>query len=125
MGVFHPSAIGQGQQCCHRQHQPVAGDARRVGAPGLVPLPAQAFDDLEAQIEAGREVMRACIDAWGTLTGEHGIGAEKQMYMHWTFSEQDMAATKRLRAAFCPRCGFQPRQRSFLTRLSRIGVGIT
>ena len=51
MGVFHPGAIGQGQQCCHRQHQPVAGDARRVGAPGLVPLPAQAFDGLEAQFD--------------------------------------------------------------------------
>ena len=51
MGVFHPGAIGQGQQCFHRQHQPVAGDARRVGAPGLVPLPAQAFDGLEAQFD--------------------------------------------------------------------------
>ena len=44
MGVFHPGAIGQGQQRRHRQHQPVAGDARRVGSPGLVPLPAQALD---------------------------------------------------------------------------------
>ena len=51
MGVFHPGPIGQGQQRCHRQHQPVAGDARRVGAPGLVPLPAQAFDGLEAQFD--------------------------------------------------------------------------
>ena len=42
------------------------------------------------------------------IPGEHGIGVEKQMYMHWTFSEQDMAATKRLRAAFCPDAGFNP-----------------
>ena len=46
------------------------------------------------------------------------------MYMHWAFSEQDMAATKRLRAAFCPDAGFNP-ARSFLPRLSRIGAGIT
>ena len=52
----------------------------------------------ERVIEAGREVMRACIDAGGTLTGEHGIEVEKQMYMHWAFTEQDMAATKRLRS---------------------------
>ena len=69
----------------------------------------------ERAIETRREVMRACIDAGGTLNGEHGIGVEKQMYMHWAFSEQDMAATKR---ASTP-------ARSFLTRLSRIGVGIT
>ena len=51
LGVFHPGAVGQGQQCGHRQHQPVAGDAGRVGAPGLVPLPAQALDGLEAQFD--------------------------------------------------------------------------
>ena len=28
--------------------------------------------------------------------------------MHWAFTEQDMAATKRLRAAFCPDAGFSP-----------------
>ena len=44
LGVFDPGAVGQGQQRRHRQHQPVSGDACRVGAPGLVPLPAQALD---------------------------------------------------------------------------------
>ena len=62
----------------------------------------------ERAIEAGREVMRASIGGGGALTGEHGIGVEKQMYMHRAFSEQDMAATKRLRAAFCPDAGFNP-----------------
>ena len=61
----------------------------------------------ERAIEAGREVMRACIGGGGALTGEHGIGVEKQMYMHWAFSEQDMAATKRLRAAATKAC-FNP-----------------
>ncbi len=77
----------------------------------------------ERAIETRREVMRACIDAGGTLNGEHGIGVEKQMYMHWAFSEQDTAATKRLRAAATKRASTPAR--SFLTRLSRIGVGIT
>ena len=56
----------------------------------------------ERAIEAGREVMRACIDSGGALTGEHGIGVEKQMYTHWALTEQDMAATKRLGAGFNP-----------------------
>ena len=40
--------------------------------------------------------------------------------MHWAFTEQDMAATKRLRAAFCPMRDSTP-SRSFLTSLSRTG----
>ena len=44
VGVFHPGAVGQGQQGGHSQHQPVAGDTGRVGAAGLVPLPTQALD---------------------------------------------------------------------------------
>ena len=51
VGVFHPGPIGQGQQRGHRQHQPVAGDARRIGPSGLVPFPAQALDRLEAQFD--------------------------------------------------------------------------
>ena len=44
VGIFHPGAVGQGQQGGHSQHQPVAGDTGRVGAAGLVPLPSQALD---------------------------------------------------------------------------------
>ena len=51
VGVLHPGSIGQSQQRRHRQHQPMAGDAGRVSAPGLVPLPAQALDGLEAQFD--------------------------------------------------------------------------
>ena len=71
-------------------------------------------------IEAGREVMWVYIDPGGGLTGKHGIGVERQIYMHWAFTEQDMAATKRLRAAFCPMRASTP-ARSFLTWLSRTG----
>ena len=74
----------------------------------------------ERAIEAGREVMRACIDGGGALTGEHGIGVEKQMYTHWAFTEQDMAATKRLGRPSAPMRASTP-ARSLLTRLSRIG----
>ena len=36
--------IGQGHQRRHRQHEPMPGDARRVGPAGFMPLPAQALD---------------------------------------------------------------------------------
>ena len=71
-------------------------------------------------IEAGREVMRVYIDPGGALPGEHGIGVEKQIHMQLAFTEQDMAATKLVRAAFCPMRASTP-ARSFLTWLSRTG----
>ncbi|MGB6836150.1 MAG: FAD-linked oxidase C-terminal domain-containing protein, partial [Dehalococcoidia bacterium] len=55
---------------------------------------------VERVLDAGREIMRLCVEAGGTITGEHGIGLEKRSYMPWIFSEVDMAAMSRLKAAF-------------------------
>ena len=49
VSVFHSGAVCQRHQGGYRQHQPVAGDACRIGAPDLVPFPAHALDGLEAQ----------------------------------------------------------------------------
>ena len=54
----------------------------------------------ERVVDAGREIMRLCVEAGGTITGEHGIGMEKRSYMPWIFSEADIAPMSRLRAAF-------------------------
>ena len=51
-------------------------------------------------LEAGEEIMRLCVDAGGALSGEHGIGIEKQEFMAWIFSEEDLAAMAALRPAF-------------------------
>ena len=55
LGILHSGAVGQGQQRRHGQHEPMAGDARRVRPPGLVPLPAQALDGPRIQYGAGFE----------------------------------------------------------------------
>ncbi|HKW78015.1 MAG TPA: FAD-linked oxidase C-terminal domain-containing protein, partial [Candidatus Limnocylindria bacterium] len=52
--------------------------------------------------EAGSEILRVCLDAGGTLTGEHGIGMEKNCQMEWQFDDQDLATMQRLRRAFDP-----------------------
>ena len=67
LGVLHPGAIGQGQQGGHRQDEPVPGDAGGVGAPRLVPLPAQALEGLEAQLDP---------EAQGVPAGTHLIGCK-------------------------------------------------
>ena len=59
-------------------------------------------------IAAGEEIIRACIDAGGTLSGEHGIGTEKQEYMGWLYSEADLAAMRKLKRAFDPDWLFNP-----------------
>jgi FAD/FMN-containing dehydrogenase len=51
---------------------------------------------------AGEEIVRVSLAAGGTLSGEHGIGLEKQPYMRWQFSAADLDAQARLRDAFDP-----------------------
>ena len=69
--------------------------------------PCLLFDErqpgaLQRIVEAGAEVMKACVDAGGTLTGEHGVGLEKKEQMPLVFSEEDMKAMLRVREAFAP-----------------------
>jgi glycolate oxidase subunit GlcD len=52
--------------------------------------------------EAGRELMEVCVGAGGTITGEHGVGLDKRELLPLVFSEDDMDAMLRVRAAFDP-----------------------
>jgi glycolate oxidase len=57
---------------------------------------------LDRVLAAGNEILRACIDAGGTITGEHGVGLEKQQYMPLIFSDQDLAVMNGVRCAVAP-----------------------
>ncbi len=48
-------------------------------------------------------IVKACVDAGGSITGEHGVGVDKKSYMPSMFSESDLASFQRLRCAFDPR----------------------
>ena len=52
--------------------------------------------------EAGRELMETCVRAGGSITGEHGVGLDKSDYLPLIFSDDDMDAMLRVRAAFDP-----------------------
>jgi len=58
--------------------------------------------DVERVLAASDEIVRICVDAGGTLTGEHGIGLEKRDYMSLIFSPDDLAVMERIRAVFNP-----------------------
>ena len=67
--------------------------------------PNLLFDEREPGVtarvlEAGAEIMRACVAAGGTITGEHGVGLEKRDFMSWIFSPEDLHAMAGLKAAF-------------------------
>jgi len=63
------------------------------------------FDELEPGasarvLELGGEILRVCVDAGGSITGEHGIGLEKRSYVEWIFDPSDLDAMRRVRDAF-------------------------
>lgn len=53
-------------------------------------------------IDAGREILIACVEMGGSLTGEHGIGAEKMGEMPLIFSPDDLLVMSELRRVFDP-----------------------
>ena len=70
-------------------HPLVLSDASRPGEP-------ERAEALAASILA------ACLDAGGSLTGEHGVGVDKKAHMAEMFSAADLDAFGRLRCAFDP-----------------------
>ena len=56
--------------------------------------------DTEKILAIGAEILKICVEAGGVLSGEHGIGLEKQEQMPFMFTEEDMAAMTLLKLAF-------------------------
>src|SRR5205085_10546519 len=52
--------------------------------------------------EARRELRGVCVRAGGTITGERGVGLDKRELLPLVFSDADMNAMLRVRAAFDP-----------------------
>lgn len=51
---------------------------------------------------AGSEMLAACVEAGGTISGEHGIGIEKREDMRLLFSDRDLLAQRALHDVFDP-----------------------
>jgi glycolate oxidase len=70
-------------------HPLVCYDGRKEGEP-------------ERAEELAGLIVKACVDAGGSITGEHGVGVDKKAYMPQMFGEPDLATFQRLRCAFDP-----------------------
>ena len=51
---------------------------------------------------ASKEIMRVCVEAGGTITGEHGVGADKRKYMPLVFSPRELEVLRGVKAVFDP-----------------------
>ncbi len=62
----------------------------------LVPGQQEAAETLSARI------LELCIEAGGSITGEHGVGVDKKKMMSKMFAEPDLLTMQRVRCAFDP-----------------------
>jgi glycolate oxidase len=58
--------------------------------------------EAERAEECAGLIVRACVEAGGSITGEHGVGVDKKRYMPAMFSDDDLGAFQRLRCAYDP-----------------------
>jgi glycolate oxidase len=69
--------------------------------------PLVCYDD-SVEGEAARaeelsgKIVLACVEAGGSITGEHGVGVDKRAYMPKMFGQADLDTFQRLRCAFDP-----------------------
>ena len=70
-------------------HPLVCYDAAREGEP-------------ERAEQLAGQIISACVEEGGSITGEHGVGVDKKAQMPAMFSEADLEAFHRLRCAFDP-----------------------
>ncbi len=68
----------------------------------LVCFDARNPGESERAEELAGRIVLACVEAGGSITGEHGVGLDKKHLMTDMFSEHDLAAFQRLRCAFDP-----------------------
>ena len=85
---------------------------RRQPAPARLLRRRRSPGEAERAEELAGLIVKACVDAGGSITGEHGVGVDKKRYMPAMFDEPDLATFQRLRCAFDPDQPRQPRARS-------------
>ncbi|MBW2284210.1 MAG: FAD-binding protein [Deltaproteobacteria bacterium] len=59
-------------------------------------------DERNRVLKAGSEILKACADAGGTISGEHGIGLEKLKELRFIFNENDFRFAWDIKQAFDP-----------------------
>ena len=74
----------------------------------LILFDARLPGQYEKVVQAGTEILNHCIQAGGSITGEHGVGLEKRNLMMALFSADDLATMQRIKTVFNPADTFNP-----------------
>ncbi|MBP1685563.1 MAG: glycolate oxidase subunit GlcD [Deltaproteobacteria bacterium] len=92
------TAIGQ-------RHQLRIGNVFHAGDGNIHPIllfDERNADEVRRVLDAGAEILAACVELGGSITGEHGIGIEKIAQMPLLFSPADLLVMSQLRQVFDP-----------------------
>jgi len=87
------------------------GNVFHAGDGNLHPLilfDSQIPGEIERVRKAGHEILEVCAEVGGTITGEHGVGIEKQEEMALIFNEVDLRIMQQVRGAWNPDQLFNP-----------------
>jgi glycolate oxidase subunit GlcD len=100
-----PEALAAVKRVSEKYDLPI-GNVFHAGDGNLHPL--ILFDDrdskeMERVYQAGSEILQVCADLGGTISGEHGIGAEKLKEMSFVFREADMDMMRLTKTAIDPK----------------------
>ena len=63
----------------------------------------QAELDVKGKVkDLAAAILRLCVDAGGSISGEHGIGSDKRCFLDWMFNPADLETMQLVRKAFDP-----------------------
>jgi glycolate oxidase len=68
----------------------------------IILFDARDEDQFRRAVAASDEIIKFCIEMGGAITGEHGIGMEKDRLMPLLFSDAELELMRRVRHAFNP-----------------------
>jgi len=68
----------------------------------IIPFDPRKEKQLQNAVAAADEIIEFCVEVGGAITGEHGVGMEKDRLMPLLFNEADLGLMRRVRDIFNP-----------------------
>ena len=99
-----PSVLAAIERLSAEHGLPVA-NVFHAGDGNLHPLILYSATDPGAEQrvkQLGAAILKVCLEAGGSISGEHGVGADKRCYLDWMFEPSDLETMGLLRQAFDP-----------------------
>src|SRR5207248_2812879 len=76
----------------------------------LILFDSRDQNQTERTLAAGKDILNYCISVGGSITGEHGVGMEKNDLMDKLFTSHDLTVMQRLHDVFNPASVLNPQK---------------